>query len=526
MMEYTIFGGSHGPAVGVLIQNIPAGLPVDGELIHADLLRRKASGALATGRHEPDEVELLSGVYQGRTTGDALVAVLRNRDVRSGDYAALRDTPRPGHADYAAFVRSGGCNDYRGGGRFSGRLTAPLTVAGSLALRRRAAEARENGDSVGGQIRCTVSGVPAGLGGPDWRDTVESEISRHVFAIPAVKAIGFGEGEGFAALHGSEANDAFRTDGSRVFTETNHAGGINGGISNGMDIVFTATFRPTPSIAKPQETVDLARMENTAVTVGGRHDSCVALRAAPVVEAAAALAICRLLPADDGSLAGLRRQLDDVDEQMTALLARRLALAGEIGRYKAAQGLPVLDEAREKEVLARRGDLLPQRRQQVERLFRLLMALRDSALKDEEAVQAFFQRVIQSLTLEGGDLILLVSVRPHPIFERQGNNLYCEMPITFAEATLGAKVTVPTLEGSAEFTIPEGTQNGSVFSLKGKGVTSVNGKTRGDLRVKVNIEVPKNLTKKQKDLLGAFAESCGTKNHKEKQSFFDKFKKQ
>ena len=378
MMEYTIFGESHGPAVGVLIQNIPAGLPVDGELIHADLLRRKASGALATGRHEPDEVELLSGVYQGRTTGDALVAVLRNRDVRSGDYAALRDTPRPGHADYAAFVRSGGCNDYRGGGRFSGRLTAPLTVAGSLAktflktlditvnavvleeevLRRRAAEARENGDSVG----------------PDWRDTVESEISRHVFAIPAVKAIGFGEGEGFAALHGSEANDAFRTDGSRVFTETNHSGGINGGISNGMDIVFTATFRPTPSIAKPQETVDLARMENTTVTVGGRHDSCVALRAAPVVEAAAALAICRLLPADDGSLAGLRRQLDDVDEQMTALLARRLALAGEIGRCKAAQGLPVLDEAREKEVLARRGDLLPQRRQQVERLFRLLMA--------------------------------------------------------------------------------------------------------------------------------------------------------
>ena len=367
---------------------------MDGELIHADLLRRKASGALATGRHEPDEVELLAGVYQGRTTGDALVAVLRNRDVRSGDDAALRDTPRPGHADYAAFVRSGGCNDYRGGGRVSGRLTAPLIVAGSLAktflktlditvnavvleeevLRRRAAEARENGDSVGGQIRCTVSGVPAGLGGPDWRDTVESEISRHVFAIPAVKAIGFGEGEGFAALHGSEANDAFRTDGSRIFTETNHSGGINGGISNGMDIVFTATFRPTPSIAKPQETVDLARMENTAVTVGGRHDSCVALRAAPVVEAAAALAICRLLPADDGSLAGLRRQLDDVDEQMTALLARRLALAGEIGRYKAAQGLPVLDEAREKEVLARRGDLLPQRRQQVERLFRLLMA--------------------------------------------------------------------------------------------------------------------------------------------------------
>ena len=394
MMEYTLFGESHGPAVGVLLQNVPAGLPVDDQLIQADLLRRRASGDLATGRHEADEVEFLSGVFQGKTTGDALVAVLRNRDVRSGDYAALKDTPRPGHADYAAFVRAGGHNDYRGGGRFSGRLTAPLTVAGSLAktylqtqgitvnarivdeeaLRQRAAEAREAGDSVGGRIRCTVTGVPAGLGGPDWRDTVESEISRHVFAIPAVKAIGFGDGEGFAALRGSEANDAFYTDGASVYTKTNRTGGINGGVTNGMDIVFTVTFRPTPSIAKPQETVDLRRMENTTVTVGGRHDSCVVLRAAPAVEAAAALAVCRLLPADSDTLAGLRRQLDDVDEQMTALLARRLTLAGEIGRIKAAQGLPVLDEAREAAVLASRGDLLPQRRAQVERLFRLLMA--------------------------------------------------------------------------------------------------------------------------------------------------------
>lgn len=394
MMEYTLFGESHGPAVGVLIRNVPAGLPVDDELIRADLLRRSASGALATGRHEPDEVEFLSGVFQGRTTGDALVAVLRNRDVRSGDYAALRSTPRPGHADYAAFVRSGGHNDYRGGGRFSGRLTAPLTVAGSLAkaclaacgiavhaeivdeeaLRRRAAAARADGDSVGGQLRCTVTGVPAGLGGPDWRDTVESEISRHVFAVPAVKAIGFGDGEGFAALRGSEANDGLYTDGTSVYTKTNHTGGVNGGVTNGMDIVFTVTFRPTPSIALPQDTVDLARMANTAVTVNGRHDSCVALRAAPVVEAAAALAICRLLPEDSATLEGLRRQLDQVDEEMVALLARRLTLAGAIGQIKAAQGLPVRDEAREAQVLAQRGDLLPQRRQQVERLFRLLMA--------------------------------------------------------------------------------------------------------------------------------------------------------
>ena len=205
MMEYTLFGESHGPAVGVLLQNVPAGLPVDDQLIQADLLRRRASGGLATGRHEADEVEFLSGVFQGKTTGDALVAVLRNRDVRSGDYAALKDTPRPGHADYAAFVRAGGHHDYRGGGRFSGRLTAPLTVAGSLAktylqtqgitvnarivdeeaLRQRAAEAREAGDSVGGRIRCTVTGVPAGLGGPDWREWSGCPRCRSVTLPPA-----------------------------------------------------------------------------------------------------------------------------------------------------------------------------------------------------------------------------------------------------------------------------------------------------------------------------------------------------
>ena len=237
MMEYTLFGESHGPAVGVLLQNVPAGLPVDDQLIQADLLRRRASGDLATGRHEADEVEFLSGVFQGKTTGDALEAVLRTRAVRTAHNAALKHTPRPGHADYAAFVRAGGHNDYRGGGRFSGRLTAPLTVAGSLAktylqtqgstgnarivdeeaLRQRAAEARETGDRVGGRIRGTVPGGPAGLGGPDWRDTAESEISRHAFAVPAVKAIGFGDGEGFAALRGSEAFVVFFFVGVFVF---------------------------------------------------------------------------------------------------------------------------------------------------------------------------------------------------------------------------------------------------------------------------------------------------------------------
>ena len=395
MMEYTLFGESHGPAVGVLLQNVPAGLPVDDQLIQADLLRRRASGDLSTGRHEADEVEFLSGVFQGKTTGDALVAVLRNRDVRSGDYAALKDTPRPGHADYTAFVRASGHNDYRGGGRFSGRLTAPLTVAGSLAktylqtqgitvnarivdeeaLRQRAAEAREAGDSVGGRIRCTVTGVPAGLGGPDWRDTVESEISRHVFAVPAVKAIGFGDGEGFAALRGSEANDAFYTDGASVYTKTNRTGGINGGVTNGMPVTFTVTFKPTPSIAIPQDTVDLARMENCTVTVQGRHDPCIALRAAPIVEAAAALALWRVLDPQVGDLDTLRLRLDGIDRQLVQLFVRRQELSRDIGAYKAACGLPVQDPEREAQVLRSRGDLAPERREQVERLYETLMAL-------------------------------------------------------------------------------------------------------------------------------------------------------
>lgn len=394
MLDYTIFGESHGPAVGVLVTGAAPGLPVDRELIARELQRRAPHGPLATARREPDRLRILSGVYNGHTTGDPICLILENRDVRSGDYAALADKPRPGHADYAAHVRSRGCNDPRGGGPYSGRLTAPLVAAGAMVkswlkaqdieikaqlidekeLRQQAEAAKAAGDSVGGQVRCTVTGLPAGLGGPGWREAVESELARHLFAIPAVKALGFGDGAALAALRGSQANDALRTDGTRVWTVTNHNGGINGGVTNGMDIVFTVTFRPTPSIASPQETVDLRRMENTTVTVGGRHDSCVVLRAAPAVEAAAALAVCRLLPADSDTLAGLRRQLDDVDEQMTALLARRLTLAGEIGRVKAAQGLPVLDEAREAAVLASRGDLLPQRRAQVERLFRLLMA--------------------------------------------------------------------------------------------------------------------------------------------------------
>ena len=236
MLDYTLFGESHGPVVGVLLRHVPAGVPIDELQMERDLLRRRPSGALATARQEPDEVQFLSGVFQGRTTGMPLVMALPNRDARPQDYEALRSVARPGHADYTARIKAKGFQDYRGGGHFSGRLTAPLVAAGSIAktvlasqgvtvtahvvdeenLRRRAAEAKEQGDSVGGQVACTVTGLTAGLGGPDWPDTVEGEIARHVFAIPAVKAIGFGAGEDLAALRGSQANDPLRTNGKKV----------------------------------------------------------------------------------------------------------------------------------------------------------------------------------------------------------------------------------------------------------------------------------------------------------------------
>lgn len=394
-MEYTLFGESHGPAVGVLLTDVPPGIPVDEEFIRAQLLRRMGQGGLTTARQEKEEVHFLSGVYQGHTTGDPLAAVIYNGDARPEDYETLKDRPRPSHGDYTAAVRARGFNDPRGGGHTSGRLTAPLTAAGGLAitylrergvtvhaevrdedaLRARAAEAKADGDSVGGVIRCTVSGLPAGLGGTDWRDTVEGEIARHVFAIPAVKAIGFGAGEDFARMRGSEANDPFTAVAGAVRTVTNRAGGVNAGVTNGMDVVFDVTFRPTPSIAKPQRTVDMRTMEEVTLSVPGRHDACIALRAAPAVESAAALAVCRLLPELPDDLDGLRQRLDETDGELLALFQRRQELAATIGAYKKARGLPVRDQRREAEVLRSRGDMLPQRRAQAERLMALLMEL-------------------------------------------------------------------------------------------------------------------------------------------------------
>ena len=300
-MTYTIFGESHGPAIGVVLEGVPSGVEMDLDFIRAELQRRApGKSALTTARKEADEPEILSGVFEGKTTGTPLCAVIRNTDTRSGDYAKLKNLPRPSHADYAGAVRYGGFNDYRGGGHFSGRLTAPLVFAGALAkliLREKGVSitstisilegtpdpspeeieeiilaARKAGDSVGGAISCTVSGIDAGFGAPDFGCNAEGIFAQHLFAVPAVKGIAFGAGFGFSCMRGSEANDPFYMEEGRVRTRTNASGGINGGITNGMPIVFEVAIRPTPSIAMEQDTVDLAEKKNAKLVVEGRHD--------------------------------------------------------------------------------------------------------------------------------------------------------------------------------------------------------------------------------------------------------------
>lgn len=346
-MKYTIFGESHGPAIGVTLTGVPAGLELDMDFIRSEMARRApGKNALSTPRREADEPKILSGVFEGKTTGAPLCAVIENTDTRSGDYSRTKDLARPGHADYAAHVRYEGYNDYRGGGHFSGRLTAPLVFAGAVAkqilarkgvfvgahissiygisdasmedwfslkevaakdfpvlddekgaeMQQAILEAKEEQDSVGGSIECAVFGLPVGLGAPDFGMNAEGIFSQYLFAVPAVKAVAFGAGVAFALMRGSEANDPlYVDDDGTVKAEQNCAGGINGGITNGMPITFEVTMRPTPSIARTQFTIDMAKMENAELELQGRHDPCVVHRAVPVIEAAAALAACELM---------------------------------------------------------------------------------------------------------------------------------------------------------------------------------------------------------------------------------------
>lgn len=353
-IRISIFGGSHTEAIGVTLDGLPAGEQIDWKAILTQMARRApGQDSTSTPRKEKDAPRVLCGLLDGVTTGAPLTAMIENTNQHSKDYDDLRVRPRPGHADYTAAVRYGGHNDIRGGGHFSGRLTAPLVFAGAIAaqiLERRGIfiashitsignvggglidpvlpdqallqrlrqeyfpvadsaarekmrevieSARESGDSVGGTVECFVTGLPAGAGNPMFGGA-ENLIASLVFGIPAVKGIDFGAGFSAAYLKGSENNDAFYYDEEgNVRTRTNHSGGILGGITNGMPLIFQVAFKPTPSIAMEQDTVNLQTGENAKLVVGGRHDPCIVPRAAPVVEAAAAVACLELLAQSD-----------------------------------------------------------------------------------------------------------------------------------------------------------------------------------------------------------------------------------
>ena len=308
----SLFGESHGPAVGVVIDGIPAGIPLAAEDFESDLLRRKPGAVGTTSRHEEDSPEILSGLYNGFTTGAPMAIVFRNSNSRSEDYTPLANTPRPGHADWVAAHKFGGFNDPRGGGHFSGRLTLPLVAAGVVAKKllpevcieaqiaeiggqsdserweEMVAAVSNEGDSLGGIVECTAEGLPAGWGSPFF-DSLESTIAHLLFAIPGVRGVEFGDGFRAARMRGSEHNDPIvAPDGT---TARNGAGGINGGISNGNPLVVRVAVKPTSSIARTQHTLNLSSGCVEPLTIGGRHDSCIAVRAAVVVEAAVAIAL-------------------------------------------------------------------------------------------------------------------------------------------------------------------------------------------------------------------------------------------
>ena len=351
-LSLTIFGESHGRAVGAVLDGMAAGVPVDESFLAACMDKRRARGdGLSTPRVEADAVQLLSGVVNGHTTGTAIALMIENQNTRSGDYAKTADLLRPGHADYTAYAKYHGFQDARGGGHFSGRITAALVAGGGIvleALKRAGIEivthigrcagvadtpftlndpaalaaqaeallnqsggfalldadaeepmktairaAGSEGDSVGGILETAILGLPAGVGEP-YFDSVESEIAHMAFSVPAVKGIEFGTGFGFADQKGSEGNDPFRMKGSKVVTATNHNAGLNGGISNGMPVVFRTVVKPTPSIYKQQDTVDYIAKQNAELSIQGRHDPCI------VQTCAAALAVGDLLTAKYG----------------------------------------------------------------------------------------------------------------------------------------------------------------------------------------------------------------------------------
>ena len=318
-IKISIFGQSHSAAIGVTVDGLPAGFAVEMEKLQ-DFLDRRAPGnsEFSTPRKEADRPEFLSGLVGNVTCGAPLTAVIRNTNTRSGDYDNIRDIPRPGHADYTAHMKYKGFEDVSGGGHFSGRLTAPLCIAGGIIMQileskgisvqaeileiggnrenpfDTISEAKAEGDSVGGIISCTVTGLPAGIGEPMF-DGIENRIAQAVFAVPAVKGIEFGAGFESARMRGSENNDEFCYEDGAVKTKTNNHGGVLGGISSGMPVVFRVCIKPTPSIVKEQRSISYSKEQDAVLSVRGRHDPCIVPRAVPCIEAAAAIAVYDLM---------------------------------------------------------------------------------------------------------------------------------------------------------------------------------------------------------------------------------------
>lgn len=347
----TIFGESHGNAVGCVLDGIAPGIKVDEDYVNKLLTLRRPAGAISTPRREEDPFVFQSGVYNGYTTGTPICISIPNKDTRSKDYSAMARLARPSHADYTAHVKYRGFEDYRGGGHFSGRITAALVAAGGIlipalnkkgimigthikscggiadrdfsdmksdieklsslpfavlddtvaeSMQAKIIEAGKNGDSLGGLLETAVIGLEAGLGEP-WFDSVESILSHALFSIPAVKGVEFGAGFSFAGMCGSVANDPFYTENGAVYTSANNSGGINGGITNGMPILFRVAMRPTPTISKEQKTIDYVNLENQTLAAAGRHDPCIVHRARIVVDCITALCIADLLSGKYGT---------------------------------------------------------------------------------------------------------------------------------------------------------------------------------------------------------------------------------
>ncbi len=350
-LTVTLYGESHGASVGALLDGLPAGLPVDEERIRHQLTLRRPAGCISTPRQESDPFVIESGVYHGKTTGAPLLIRIPNENTQSDDYAPFATTPRPGHADYTAAVKYGGHNDPRGGGHFSGRLTAALVAAAAILLpaleqkgiyigthlarisvvadrpfanldaditrlnnkpfaaldpaaadRMQAAilAAAQEGDSLGGILETAVIGLPVGVGEP-WFDTLEGVLAHALFSIPAIKGVSFGDGFSFGVRRGSEANDCFIKNGDRIATATNHNGGINGGISNGMPLIIRCAVKPTPTIHKAQSTLNMETGDMVDLVAGGRHDPCIAHRARVVADSVIALTLCDMLAVKYGT---------------------------------------------------------------------------------------------------------------------------------------------------------------------------------------------------------------------------------